>query len=444
MFHSDQRRQNLAQGIFSLWANWAISLGFIMLPILIAPLVAPTILPILPLISAGVLTLLNRLNRQQAQPTCFRIPHITQIILISSTFILLIDMLYKSNAEINSIIGQPVNKLNPILPILDIAPVAVIVCIVGIIRAKSPLSCRSCKNHLSEALENGHISKLYFRETTRQLHFLFWLSLALSITTWWYYLSTYINVNINSSDIYFFLLCPSLCYVLSLIYFGIRYYSLWAYYCKNTVSANVVEHQGTTLRFIVVCDDKILLNIPEHDRELLHCATHSIDVAFKVSIPFKERITDLEAHDIIRNVLDCDDNSLRFLFHTCDPGMYSNVFHYAVFVDNATHMAKELNGKWLSLSEINELIHEGKVSLALATELSHIYTVTMAWKAYDKCGRRIYEIKHYMPTFRLKDMPSWDVDYDDPNWLYISKLNEDKPLYRLRRMWHCLTKGNAR
>ena len=442
MFHSVQRRQNLAQGIFSLWVNWAISLGFIMLPIIIAPLVTIKILPILPLISAGVLTLLDRLNRQHKQPTCFRIPHITQIILMASALTLLIDMLYKCNTEMNSIIGQPANKLNPVLPILDIAPVAVIVCLVGIIRAKSPMSCRSCKNRLSEALDSGQISKLYFRETTRQLHFLFWLSLALSITTWWYYLSSYINVNINSSDTYFFLLCPSLCFVLSLIYFGIRYYTLWAYYCNNKATADVVERHGTTLRYIVVCDDKILLNVPEH--EMQQSAPHSIDVALKVSIPFKERVTDQEAHDFVVNALDSDDNEVRFLFHSCDPGMYSNIFHYAVFVNNADHVANKLNGQWLTLSDTNDMISEGKVSMALATELSHIYTVTMAWKAYDSRGHRLYEIKHYKPTFRIKDMPSWDVDYDDPNWLYVAELNEDKPLYRVRRLWHRITKGTGR
>lgn len=441
MFHSHQRRQNLAQGIFSLWANWAVSVGFLALPIMITPLVAPRILPVITLILAGILTLLDRRNRIQLSPTCFRIPHLVQAILIISTATLLVDIFYKTHSEINRLIGQPVNLSTPLLPVLDISLVAVIVCLFNMVRSKNPRSCRSCRNQLGEAIDRGLIGMLYNRESKIQIKFLFWLSLALAVTTWIYYIFFYINVNINRADNYFFILCPLLCYVLSLIYFGARYYTMWVYYCQNNATAKVIERQGTSIRYIVICNDKILLNIPEPSSDVIFSDDLKIDVPLKVMLPFKETVSELEAHNYFIDAAEMHDAETRLIFQSCDPGMYNNMFHYVAFVKDADKAAETLKGQWFSLSETNDMIREGLVAMALAAELSRIYTITMAWKAYDRSGHRLYEIKHYKPTFRLKDMQTWDVDYNDANWLYVAEINEDKPFYRIRRLWHRITKG---
>lgn len=121
--------------------------------------------------------------------------------------------------------------------------------------------------------------------------------------------------------------------------------------------------------------------------------------------------------------------------------MFKNIFHYIVFLDDSDKILESFNGIWLTLSELNDMINEGAVSISLASELSHIYTITMTWKTYDQSGRRRYEIKNYKPTFKLNDMPNWEVDYNDYNWLYVAEVNEDKPFYTLRRIWHKITKG---
>ena len=59
------------------------------------------------------------------------------------------------------------------------------------------------------------------------------LSLLLSVVDWGYYLVHYVNVNLNRADLFFFLWLPLAMYVLSLIYLGGRYYSMWIYYCQN-------------------------------------------------------------------------------------------------------------------------------------------------------------------------------------------------------------------
>ena len=63
----------------------------------------------------------------------------------------------------------------------------------------------------------------------------------------------------------------------------------------------------------------------------------------------------------------------------------------------------------------------------------------MAWKTYDRQGRRLYPIKHYRPTFRLRDLKDWDVDYSDLSWMSIAENNQDRPFFHTRRLWRKIT-----
>ena len=63
----------------------------------------------------------------------------------------------------------------------------------------------------------------------------------------------------------------------------------------------------------------------------------------------------------------------------------------------------------------------------------------MAWKTYDRNGRRLYPIRHYKPTFRLRDLRDWTVDYDDETWFDVAHNNEDRRFYKLRSLWNRVT-----
>ena len=39
----------------------------------------------------------------------------------------------------------------------------------------------------------------------------------------------------------------------------------------------------------------------------------------------------------------------------------------------------------------------------------------------------------------LRDLPKWQVDYDDQTWFDVAHNNEDRPFFRLRRIWGRLT-----
>ena len=94
-----------------------------------------------------------------------------------------------------------------------------------------------------------------------------------------------------------------------------------------------------------------------------------------------------------------------------------------------------MEGEWFTLSQIERMVADGLVSSILAAEINRIYTISMAWKTYDRYGYRLYNIRNYKPTFRLRDFKDWDVDLNDIQWLYVSENNEDKPFFRLRRIW---------
>lgn len=65
----------------------------------------------------------------------------------------------------------------------------------------------------------------------------------------------------------------------------------------------------------------------------------------------------------------------------------------------------------------------------------------MAWKTYHSDGTRRYAIKHYTPTFRLRDLHKWKIDFNDPKWLRVADNNEDVRYYRLRRFWRKYING---
>ena len=60
----------------------------------------------------------------------------------------------------------------------------------------------------------------------------------------------------------------------------------------------------------------------------------------------------------------------------------------------------------------------------------------MAWKTYNRKGYRLYNIKNYKPTFRIRDIKDWDVDYNDIRWIFISENNEDCYFFKLRNFFN--------
>ena len=142
-----------------------------------------------------------------------------------------------------------------------------------------------------------------------------------------------------------------------------------------------------------------------------------------------------DASKKFNDISGCDEFNTRYLYTDTGYLNGANVLHYAIFLPDDAPGAGKLTGEWCSIDKLDRWLKEGALTPLLAREIHRIYSVTMAWKTYDREGHRIYPIKNYLPTFRLRDFKKWDVDYNDIHWLDVATNNEDRPFFRLRRFW---------
>jgi hypothetical protein len=162
----------------------------------------------------------------------------------------------------------------------------------------------------------------------------------------------------------------------------------------------------------------------------------TIDTPASVNIEYMKSVSDQVAAAKFEDMSGTKNFILRRLYSNDSISGTSNVFHYAVIMDECEGTPDNwtLGEDWSTLDQINRLWRTNAISPALAAEFHRIYAITMAWKTYDRNGYRLYPIKNYHPTFRLRNFKEWDVDYSDMRWIYISENNEDKPMFKVRQL----------
>ncbi|MDE7443666.1 MAG: hypothetical protein K2M65_05855 [Muribaculaceae bacterium] len=344
---------------------------------------------------------------------------------------------------------MPVNKEIPFISILITAPVTFVVALVVKLSGKSRSFCSDCQFRRGDVNERGFLGKLFKRESDYQLKMLIYLSAFLALATWLYYYLLYINVNINTPDRFVFRWVPMCIYALSIAYLGVRYVSLWGYY-RKVIEDNYERHGNSTLlRFLIMCGDHIFLQDPDADNS--NAAVGSVD-DLKIDTPARmyvhahREMSNHEARNYFTQLSGLtDDFKVRFMYNSPNFHADCNIFHYACFIDEYEQVEQSsLKGEWFTLDQIQRLSTSDRVSGLLTAEIMRMYKVCMAWKTYDRDGRRLYKIKHYKPTFRLRDFPKWDVDIDDPHWLFVATNNEDSPFFHVKRLWRKYVNGIGR
>lgn len=413
----------LKRGVFSLWLNWTFPLAFVMLMILVAPYVSRILSAVFCFLSVFIFHMLIRNNRHRESPFCFLIPYIVEISLFWVGAIILILDIFGENI-ITELTGQPYNHNTPIMPILFFTPIASIVTIWIKIRNYKNTFCTDCIARMGVTSERSLLGKIYSREAQLQVWLILIISIGLSVVVWYHYFASYINTDFNRLDRYMFMYLPVSIYLISLLALGIRYYNMRNFLLSKDC------HTSTIIRFLLISGDKILLVNSEY----------AVDTPVKITKKFIASPNDVLQDDVFRNITGISGATIKFLYQSSDYRTVSNIFHYAAFVpeDSMSNFKEE---QWIDLEQLQMLIEVNVLSQQLLLEISRIYTTALAWKMYDKSGRRKYKIKHYKPTFRLSDMKNWDVDFNDPIWLYVSVVNEDKPFYFIRSLWHKYISG---
>lgn len=444
MYYQRQRLKVLTDGIFSLWRNWAISMGSICALIALAPVISAKAVPLLAVAFELLLIAMSHHNRRKNNASCFRLIYVTEVILFCSALLLCAVYLYIWQYAGIELTGQKANPDNPQIPILVVAPISAIVAVVNLAKGIKSNYCFNCMRNNKNKADRSFLDHIYFKESKYDLKLLLVVSLIISVVTWGYYFLYYNNLSISDSDKYFLVIFPLSIYIISLVYLGMRYYGMWQHLKSSGVIRKLIEQAGTTVRYLHISGDKILLKVPNPQNVAINPDGILFDVPLKVVIPYRDKVTEHEAITYFRDQSEYKAD-VRPLYESHDTNLYQNLFHYAVYIDpdDQEEVADKTEGQWFSLREINTLHRNGVLSPDLWSELHRIYTVTMAAKTYDKDGRRLYPIRHYRPTFHLRDMLKSKVDYNDSNWIYVSQINQDKKFYQLRRLWNKLMTGNT-
>lgn len=410
-----------------LWSNWAIGFGGLM-ALLLLSLWLPYLW--LPAIAAGAALYIGQSRIPACRATAdgtLTTPILTiclRSLWCSAAIMLAIEILCTPFLVGRVILLPMYNDEIPFITCLVVFPVLALNCAWWLIferRGRRP-------GELSPA---GAIRAMIPRETAYQARILLLLSVLLGGVEAWYYFARYINSNLNAPDRFFFVIMPLGFYLLSLFFMGGRYTTLSA--LVEAVDTIPSAPLSTLVRYLIFSDNEILIR-PNH--------FGLYDSPAECIRKGTEAVNDTTARELFEKMAETSGFTLRYLYRSDSMPSNLKVLHYAAILDADTDRRdiapEEGDGagdRWVSLYDIQRLAAEGRLSPVLASELVRIYAVTMAWKTYDRNGRRQYPIRNYKPTFRFRDLAKWDVDYDDPMWLEIAEFNEDKPLYRLRKLF---------
>lgn len=433
-----QRNRQTLRGIDSLWINWALSAGALALTVLLGVFVTKLWLPAFVLGFAFLLMRRIAVMRETDSQICNIVPFITvRILFVAAAIMVGINLYYMDFMDPQEYQLGHANKNIPYITILILAPVMTVISIWGYLRRRHLSFCHRCTVEYGTPQERGFLDRVFDVETRYQLRVLIFISVIISIYTWIYYLTTYNNVNMNPSDLYYYIAVPVALYILSLAYLAMRYFRIYVFYRENVVGDASSSELTTVLRYILICDDYVFLK-KSGDGD-----TTKTDTPAMTHIPYRERIASYDALINFSLVSGINGNvEIKFLYENSNNHTDSNIFHYLCVIPSRSEVANSrLSGEWFSQHQLERMHAQGELSGLLMSEIHRVYTVMMAKKTYDEGGYRLYDIKHYKPTFRLREIEMFDGDFNDPMWLLIAKDNEDRPFFKLRKFWRKLVRG---
>ena len=416
--------------------TWIVCYGMITIQVVAGKWISPIWLPYVGLILIGVIIFFGNYALHRTKMHCSMLTHYTVYTLFFSGLIMLADSLLSTRYAVVRYPSVASLALS-LRTSLIVYPVAAVAFGIALLRRGKTKYCVACRTMANASITESLRCNVLHHESKFQLRLQFYISVVLSVVIYMFYILYYLRYPDMQSDQrcnFFFYVIPSVAYVIGLVYIIIRYSSL-----QFEISLKMSQYSSSRnshIRYMVVWRDRLLLNDIVDNRD------HGMywDTPADVPIGFQPTISEHQASVEFRTLSGLDNFKLRWLFAT--NYHEQNVFHYAVFIDDAVEDAKgRMPGEWLTLRDVDMLLKSGAIARPFAAELHRVFTITMAWKTYDEQGRRLYPIKNYRPTFRLSDFHTWDVDYEDMRLMSIAENNEDKPFFKLRRFWRRYING---
>lgn len=436
MFKPLLKNASFSDCIKSMWRNWVIPVGTVMLIFLLASFASKYIVALATLVASIVLLQVRQHYKHKVDTSmCFTTTSQVSMILLISFVAMVTLMWVLRDYQGNELNNQP---FNPDIPYLTTLLIGIISSLfTGTVWALHINRRRMTRYRFTASGRTTNTmfrARMLNREAIFHTKLLCIISVIISIIGVVYYFSHYINTNLSVRDVTIYSIVPAIIYLITLLYLAVRYYSFYAYYCHNDFIELIDQGGRTMVRYLLLHDDMIFL-VPRNFDSITRYDTPS-----SFTLPYRKRFVFYDAANLLREHAELRDGcSLEPIYETSDRANKTNAFHYFVFLnDKHAVMNTFPEGQWYTLGEVMQMYSESKFSIELISEIHRIYTVAMAYKTYDRNGRRLYKIKHYRPTFRIKDIPKWDVDYNDDTWLRVAVDNEDRSFFTLRRLWRRL------
>lgn len=436
-----QQIKSTIKGIYLLWLNWVVVAGGISLLVILSLWLNPILMPLVAFALQGAFYFLLQANRNRRVPICFLLPHIgIRIMFFSGVIMLGLNFLHSRWLIGHVLDPETVNSEIPFITTLIVAPVTALCCWYALYRGSHYSFCLSCKIKYGTPAERGFLGRLFTQEGTTQARFLGVMTGGIAIVAWVYYFIEYVNVNLSAPDRFIFFLAPLAIFLCSIAYMALRYMGLWNYYSNYIGSSSLKNGPYTLLRYIMFWDNYIAVIPPETDPDkITDMAQNRFDIPESIYISARKNVPVEDARSILQNKTNLWISDIRFMYSVTSGNADYNIFNYLCFLSDDEKeelMAEKPNVEFISLRQLHTLINTKKCNPLFSAEIIRLHTVAMAWKTYDKNGKRKYKIKHYTPTFRFCDIHKWDVDYNDPLWVKIHLFNQDSFLYKIRRLWH--------
>lgn len=413
-----------------MWRNWTVCYGAITLPLLLSLFIPLAWLPFATLLEVYLLSSIRRSDILSTVSACSVLTGIAIRVLFMSSVIMIAINLMCTDWLIPTVWRLRVyNSEIPFVVCLIISPLAVLFCGLSLLFGLGDTSSRNYQRRNGFHAGDSVAATLYHREARYQTTVLLCLSAVMGAVEYFYYFARYINANFNDPDRFFFIYMPMVVYLLSIVILHARYQSV-TILCEALVNAQGGRHTGTIVRYLVFKDDDLLL----------HLGADGIwDTPAEGRVERKTAMGEHEARLLFSELSGIENFDLRYCFTNRAFASESNMMHYAVFVDSDSGITADETKQWFNPYMLDNALAASALSPVLANELYRIHTIAMAWKTYDRNGRRLYPIKHYRPTFRLRDLREWTVDFDDESWFDVAHQNEDRPFFRSRQLWNRLT-----
>lgn len=433
-------------GIFQLWLNWLMGSGALSLLVILSLWVRPLYMPFVAFGLQLIIFLMIRRNRKKRIPSCYLLPFIvTRVLFWTGIVMIIVNILYSDHLFHLIFDPSKANREIPFICMLITSPIATIITAWGFVKRNSLAFCSDCKIRNGTPAERGFLGVIFTQIGQYQVGMLFWLSAVLTLIGWTYYAIAYVNVSISIPDRFFFFLLPFLLWVAAAIYLALRYIGIWGYYRQNIEGS--LERQGSTtqLRFILIWDNFIALRHPETDADKKISLDEKFDTPIGAFVRKQDNITPDLAETYFKSFSGLTSVSdLRFMYSNIQGNADCNIFHYLCFLnDQEKEQFDRLHPdcSWYPLPDVAKMINTHRIAPLMAAEIIRLHTIASAWKAFDYNGHRRYKIKHYRPTFHIRDIKKWDIDYNDPHWLYVADNNQDTPFYTIRRLWRKFING---